>query len=86
MILIQISKWWRNRVFGSLAATILSAGTAAAQAGRDWPVWGGDNAGTKYSTLRQIHRGNVRELERAWVWEPNEKPIPGPRLPVPGRT
>ncbi len=51
----------------------------------DWPVWGGDSAGTKYSPLDQIQRENIGDLEVAWSWHPKEKPIPGPRQPVPGK-
>jgi len=50
----------------------------------DWPYWGGDPGARKYSKLDQIHRGNVSELELAWVWKTGEAAIPGPRLPVPG--
>ncbi len=32
-----------------------------------WPAWGGDPGGSKYSPLTQIHRGNVRDLEVAWI-------------------
>ncbi|MBI4538037.1 MAG: pyrroloquinoline quinone-dependent dehydrogenase [Gemmatimonadetes bacterium] len=54
-------------------------------AGRNWPVYGGDPGGTKYSTLTQINRENVKQLEVAWTWEPKEKRIPGPRRPIPGQ-
>lgn len=35
---------------------------------RDWPVYGGDPAGTKYSALDQINRTNVHRLEPAWIF------------------
>ncbi|MBI4520343.1 MAG: pyrroloquinoline quinone-dependent dehydrogenase [Gemmatimonadetes bacterium] len=54
--------------------------TLAQNAGRDWPVWGGDTGGTKYSTLAQIDRTNVSRLAVAWTWETGEKPVPAPRL------
>ena len=50
----------------------------------EWRYWGGDPGARKYSELDQIHRGNVSELELAWVWKTGETAIPGPRLPVPG--
>ena len=37
-----------------------------------------------YSSLRDIDRDNVSELELAWTWDTGEEPLPGPRLPVPG--
>jgi len=35
---------------------------------REWRVYGGDLAGTRYSKLAQIHRGNIHSLEVAWVF------------------
>ncbi|MCS6777242.1 MAG: ThuA domain-containing protein [Chloroherpetonaceae bacterium] len=34
----------------------------------DWPSTGNDRGGTRYSRLRQIHRGNVRTLKVAWTY------------------
>ena len=34
----------------------------------DWPVWGNTLAGTRYSPLEQINRGNVSELKPAWTY------------------
>src|SRR5258705_224025 len=36
---------------------------------KDWPVYGGDNEGTHYSSLDQINSGNVGQLEVAWTFE-----------------
>lgn len=36
--------------------------------GQDWPHVGGDLAGSKYSPLKQIHRGNVAKLKPAWTY------------------
>ena len=36
--------------------------------GGEWPVYGADKAGTKYSPLDQIDRDNFEELEIAWRW------------------
>lgn len=35
---------------------------------KDWPVYGGDFSGTKYSALKQIDRGNVARLKPAWIY------------------
>jgi len=43
-------------------------------ADRDWPAYGGDAAGTRYSPLKQIHRGNVAQLEVAWSYDTNDGP------------
>jgi len=42
----------------------------------EWPYYGGDQAGTKYSRAADINRGTVSRLEPAWSWKPNEKPLP----------
>ena len=51
------------------ALPILVALTAlsAAYGQKDWPTTGGDLAGTRYSTLKQIDAKNVSKLERAWT-------------------
>jgi glucose dehydrogenase len=35
---------------------------------QDWPYYGGDAGGTKYSPLKQINRANVNGLEVAWTY------------------
>src|SRR5690242_3622149 len=35
---------------------------------QDWPVYGGNPAGTKYSPLSQINRSNIRQLRPAWIY------------------
>ena len=34
----------------------------------DWPYYGGDAAGTRYSPLTQINKSNVAELKVAWEY------------------
>ncbi|HLY17065.1 MAG TPA: pyrroloquinoline quinone-dependent dehydrogenase [Bryobacteraceae bacterium] len=48
-----------------LAAALLAA--ASPQDG-DWPVYGHDSGGTKYSPLDQINRRNVKNLQVAWTF------------------
>ena len=48
--------------------TVLGAQENAAQ--RDWPAYGGDPEGTRYSTLTQINRSNVSQLQVAWQFAP----------------
>ncbi len=48
---------------------VLGAGSAkdANSAPRqDWPIYGGDPNGDRYSPLRQINRQNVKQLRVAW--------------------
>jgi quinoprotein glucose dehydrogenase len=47
-----------------LLATCLRAGDSAG----DWPVYGGDAGGKRFSALRQITRENVTALQVAWVY------------------
>lgn len=38
----------------------------------DWPVYGGDAGGSRYSPLDAIHRGNVARLAVAWTYRTGE--------------
>ncbi len=49
----------------------------------DWPVYGGNNAGNRYSPLDQINLNNVNNLTVAWTYEAADKMIPG--VPKPTR-
>ena len=42
----------------------------------DWPSYGNDAGGLKYSPLADINRDNVRQLRVAFTWLAKEKPIP----------
>ena len=47
----------------------VSAGSVpAAGPDREWRVYSGDSAGTKYSPLDQINRSNVSKLQVAWTY------------------
>ncbi len=35
----------------------------------DWPVYGGNLAGNRYSTQTQINKINVNDLQVAWIYE-----------------
>ena len=39
---------------------------------REWPGWGNDPGGSRYSPLAQIHRGNVKHLAPAWTFDVGE--------------
>ena len=41
--------------------------------GKDWPVYGGNKAGNRYSPLTQITAANVAGLQVAWVYDAREK-------------
>jgi quinoprotein glucose dehydrogenase len=61
----------------SFVIFLVAFGTAVAtQKSQEWPVYGGDPGGTKYSPLTQINRETVAKLAVAWTWKTGEKPIP----------
>jgi len=42
------------------------------QTGKDWPTYGGNSAGNRYSPLDQINTGNVKSLKVAWMYNAAE--------------
>ncbi len=50
----------------------LSAALAATAGAQDWPAYGGDAGGTRYSAARQITRENVHDLALAWTYHSGE--------------
>ena len=49
------------------AVLVVTASSARAQSGNEWPMYGGDYANTRYSTLNQINTGNVSRLRVRWI-------------------
>lgn len=49
------------------------------EAGENWPVYGGDKAGNRYSPLNQIDLENVSGLEVAWMYQAREPQDPDSR-------
>jgi quinoprotein glucose dehydrogenase len=64
-----------------LILTIVAAGAGpaepaahgAARRYRGWPAYGGGAESIRYSTLDQINRQNVRQLEAAWTYDSKEE-------------
>jgi quinoprotein glucose dehydrogenase len=52
----------------TFVAVAVAALAAAAFAQNDWPTFGQNPAGTRYSTLKQIDAKNVTKLVRAWTY------------------
>ncbi|MDT0645364.1 PQQ-binding-like beta-propeller repeat protein [Zunongwangia sp. F260] len=71
-----------NRILLPLSLSLLfligcrnseSSGTIASmETGEDYPVYGGNKAGNRYSPLDQINRKNVHRLEVAWMYDATE--------------
>lgn len=53
----------------------LSAFSVLAAEKGEWPVYGYDSGGSRYSPLEQVNRGNVARLELAWTWKTGEKKL-----------
>jgi quinoprotein glucose dehydrogenase len=64
-----------------LACTLLvvsistPASASSVAADQDWPVYGGDPGGLKYSAVSDINRANVAQLTLAWQWQTGEEPL-----------
>jgi len=58
-----------GRVKAALTVLFLAAtGAAASQTPGDWPAYGRDAGGARFSPLTEITRANVAELRPAWVY------------------
>jgi quinoprotein glucose dehydrogenase len=51
-----------------LSLSIALSASVLAQTAGDWPTYGGDPGGTRYSTLKQIDRANITKLRVAWTY------------------
>lgn len=47
---------------------LLAAGAAQGAEDGEWPTYGRDQGGTRYSPLKQINRENVTALRVAWTY------------------
>jgi PQQ-dependent dehydrogenase (methanol/ethanol family) len=62
------------------ALLVLALLSAAASAQTDWPAYGHDPGGMRFSPLKQIDTSNVNRLARAWTYHTGEMPVvSGPR-------
>jgi len=61
----------------ALAALMVAVIATAAPASREgeWPVYGGDQAGTKFSPLADVSASTVGRLGVVWQWSPGEKAL-----------
>ncbi len=65
----------RGAVGTLLPALFLAACSERPQLYRDWRVYSGDAAGTKYSALEQINTDNVGQLDLAWIYRTDDVPV-----------
>lgn len=60
-------------LIAAIAVGARSTETDSENTGRDqWPAYGGDSGGTRYSALTQITRENVETLQVAWTYRTGE--------------
>jgi quinoprotein glucose dehydrogenase len=63
----------RIRLMLLLTSTFFFSSSVAAQhENRDWPIYGGSPENTHYSTLSQINKSNVKQLQVAWTFDAEE--------------
>lgn len=48
----------------------------------DWPTYGGNHAGNRYSPLDQINLVNVKDLQVAWMYNAADKSDPNVAKPT----
>jgi quinoprotein glucose dehydrogenase len=64
---------------GAISLAVLAVALQAQKpADGDWPMYGRDLAGTKFSPLKQVTAGNVSNLRPAWNLTLVERPAPVP--------
>jgi quinoprotein glucose dehydrogenase len=62
----------RTRIIVAIAAL---ASTQAFAQSVDWPAYGNDAGGLKYSPLTDVNRTNVGKLAIAFTWDAHEQPV-----------
>src|ERR1700691_5212252 len=67
----------RKYVLAVSCTVLILFGATSPSKLQEWPWYGGDAGGNRYSTLTDINRDNVKTLKLAWEWKPGEEPIPG---------
>jgi quinoprotein glucose dehydrogenase len=65
----------RQLLIPIVLAGALSHSAKTQPAMQEWPVYGGDAGGTKFSSVADISRDNVGTLAPAWEWRPEESPL-----------
>ncbi len=66
----------RNTVTFLVLAAGLVAAKLSQEATIEWPFYGGDQGGAKYSALTDINTQNVSRLQLAWTWKTGEVALP----------
>ena len=70
---------WTRRCYAIVIVIVAAVGVLKAQGSSklvEWLYIGGDQAHSKYSSLTDINKANVDDLEIAWEWDVGEMPLP----------
>src|SRR5579862_6805455 len=65
--------WLRVTIGVLLAGAVLPALAQQVSQAGDWPSYGRDPGGARYSPLTQINTSNVAQLKRAWTYHSGEQ-------------
>ena len=71
-----MKQWLVCILAGSMCSACINNGTkenAVPETGKDWPVYGGNKAGNRYSSLTAINLQNVKTLKIAWQYDARDK-------------
>jgi glucose dehydrogenase len=66
---------------GIVLSAVLLGAQSQPQVMIEWRHTGSEQAQTKYSAATDITPSNVSQLELAWQWRPNERPLPDKTQP-----
>ena len=61
--------------FAALLVAVATVNVAPASPEHDWPFYGGDQGGTKFSPLTDVNTSTAGRLGVAWQWAPREKAL-----------
>lgn len=61
---------------GDLSAVRQPIASSEPIPGDDWPAYGGDRYGRRFSSLTDVNAGNVANLKVAWVYHTGDKRLP----------
>src|SRR6267142_7274366 len=62
----------RHTLLGVVCLAAVATAAVAERGSREWPAYGGGAEQIRYSSLAQINRSNVRQLEVVWTFDAGE--------------
>ncbi len=68
-VLITLAFVFGAAILDSFVLGSERTGQSRAGAAKDWPIYGGGPGSTRYSSLHQINRQNVKNLKVAWTFD-----------------